>query len=476
MSLAPMSVSGLISGLDTATLIQQLMYLERQPIRNLESRITLAELQREAYQGVNTKLLTLKTAAEALSSAETSETRTATSSAPDAITATAAADAAEGSYTFRVMQLAQTSQVTSNDYADADTTPIGAGTIDIDIDGVNVGTVNVSATDTLQDVADAINALDIDAVASILDDGSGPNRYRLLVTSKVSGAEGQLDLTENIGGFSLSDVTVGQDAEVELGTTNPLTITSSTNTFANVAPGLTISVGRVTDPGAGWPFSRPTEYVTVTVGPSVSSTDMVQRVQAFVGAYNAAMEQIEGLYLYDSENEEQALLQGDTTLRFIRSDLSEFIVDPVAGLPDELNMLFQIGVTLDGEGALSLDTDVLEAKLAEDPQGVQALFADAADGISTRFGDRLDYITKETDGQIANAVDALNTRISDFEAQVERLDELLDMREERLRAEFMAMEQALAALQTQSAFFLTQFALMGNTSNDGGTMGMLLGS
>jgi len=459
MSVAPLSVSGLISGLDSATLVQQLMALERQPIRDLQARISLAERQRDAYQDINTKLLALKTAAEALAGVTATGEKTVTSSASDAMTGTATASAVEGAYTFRVIQLAQSSQVGSDGQAAAFTFS-GAGSIDIDIDGVFAGSAVVAAGATLQDAADAVNALGIDAAASVLFDGTD---YRLLVTSKISGALGQLTVTDTTGDLSFSDITAGQDAEIRLGTTTPLTITSADNTFTGVIAGVTFTVFQET---------APADTVTVTVGPAVTESDMAEGVKAFVEAYNAVVDRIDELYTYDAEGERAALLQSDTTLRFIKSDLSRFVIDPVAGLPNPLNMLFQIGITLDGQGVLQLDESVLDTQLQADLAGVQALFEDAADGISGRFSTRLDYITKPTDGQISFSIDRLDQQITGYEDQIERLDELLNLKEQRLRAEFVAMEMALATLQAQSSFFLQQLA-MGGMSSGGGGGGLL---
>lgn len=58
------SVGGLISGLDTNTLISQLMQIERQPILRLQARIEIFEAQRDAVREVRTQLTTLRNAAQ----------------------------------------------------------------------------------------------------------------------------------------------------------------------------------------------------------------------------------------------------------------------------------------------------------------------------------------------------------------------------------------------------------------------------
>jgi len=54
------SVGGLISGLDSNTLIRQLMQLERQPIIRFQERISRLESQQEAIRDIRTQLLTLR--------------------------------------------------------------------------------------------------------------------------------------------------------------------------------------------------------------------------------------------------------------------------------------------------------------------------------------------------------------------------------------------------------------------------------
>ncbi len=452
------SVSGLMSGLDTATIVQQLMSIERQPVYQLENRLTLATTRQEAYRDVNTKLLSLMTAAEALTGDGAFTENSASSSDEAAITASATDNTPEGVYSFAVTQLAQTSQVTSDGQA-VGYVMAGAGTIDIDIDGAFAGSAAFNAGDTLQDIADAVNALGIDATASVLNDGTDE---RLIVTSKDSGAAGQLTVTDSTAALNFSDLTVGQDAEIEFGADSPITITSSTNTFSGVLEGLSFTVHRETDPGAFFPPS-PAETVTITVG--AETTGVVDAVQEFVDSYNEAIGRIDDLYTYDLDSEKSALLQGDTTLRFIKQDLTTFISAEVPGLPAGLNSLFQLGVTVDSQGVLNLDEDVLQAEIANDPNAVSNVFGADPGGIARLYADRLGYITDDFDGQIQMAIDYQDDLITNYQDQIDRLEALLEIRESRLAEEFLRMEQALAQLQTQSAFFAQQLGTSGGGIN-----------
>ena len=78
--MAGMSVDGLISGLDTTSLINQLIQAEAAPQTAFKSKVSEAQAAVAAYQGINTRYAALRTAAEAVANADTWSTPTATSS------------------------------------------------------------------------------------------------------------------------------------------------------------------------------------------------------------------------------------------------------------------------------------------------------------------------------------------------------------------------------------------------------------
>ncbi len=115
-------------------------------------------------------------------------------------------------------------------------------------DGLYERTFNVTDSTTLQQLADQINGSSSGATASILNDGS-TNGYRLQLTSKTSGLNGELLIDGGGVGLDLTTLSRAQDAEIVLGSdpTTGLVIRSSTNTFTNAAPGLTVNVTGVSD-------------------------------------------------------------------------------------------------------------------------------------------------------------------------------------------------------------------------------------
>src|SRR5919107_1213137 len=108
-----LSVDGLISGLDTTTLVSQLVAAEALPQTRLKTQMTAAQAAADAYRAVNTKVDAVRTAAAALTADGLAAARTASSSATS-VTASATSTAVPGSrLSFTVASLASTASFIS---------------------------------------------------------------------------------------------------------------------------------------------------------------------------------------------------------------------------------------------------------------------------------------------------------------------------------------------------------------------------
>ena len=181
------TISGLVSGLDTKSMIAQLMTIERQPITKYEEKISSNDKKLSAMQEINTQLLSLKSSLDALMEADTYTATSSTTSDSSVATIESDANAATGSYKLtRVSQLA-----TSTVMRTSSTNPgsglggsIGADK-DIALSEANFGitptnggddngkfTINGVTieydvdTDSLQDIIDSINSSGAEVTAS----------------------------------------------------------------------------------------------------------------------------------------------------------------------------------------------------------------------------------------------------------------------------------------------------------------------
>ncbi|MCZ6675707.1 MAG: flagellar filament capping protein FliD [Candidatus Poribacteria bacterium] len=181
--MSDVSFSGLSSGIDTASLIEQLMQLERRPIRRLERQQTTISHKEEAVQSFNTKLSALKSSAETLTNEKTFQAFQASTPENDVLSISVDNDTAVGSYTVEVSQLAKAEQLSSGVYTDK--------TAEIGLSGnilINGTVVDLDSTDTLENIRDKINAAKADVTASILSVST--TDYRLLISADSTGTTG----------------------------------------------------------------------------------------------------------------------------------------------------------------------------------------------------------------------------------------------------------------------------------------------
>ena len=113
---------GLISGIDTAGLIDQLMAIEARPRTLVEQRVADLTTQKTAFLDINARLLALKISASAFADDDVFATKTATSSDSSAISATATNSAVPGTYNIAVSRLVANQQLITEGFADTDTT------------------------------------------------------------------------------------------------------------------------------------------------------------------------------------------------------------------------------------------------------------------------------------------------------------------------------------------------------------------
>lgn len=166
------SSTGLISGLDIGSIVQQLMQIESKPLTLLKNRIAEKQQEQLAYQSVNALLTASLTSVTRLSQSSSFRVKTATSSNADALSVTADTKAATGSYRFTVAATASTHQVASQGFLDRDATPVGAGTL------------------TLENPRGRI---DVDTELSMLNGATGVRRGQIRIIDR-SGASSQIDL------------------------------------------------------------------------------------------------------------------------------------------------------------------------------------------------------------------------------------------------------------------------------------------
>ncbi len=165
---------GLISGIDTATLIDSLITLESRSKFAIERRISDLSAQRTALLDINTRLLNFKNASRAFRFDDVFRSTLANTSNEEVLTATAGTSAQLGTYQFRVKQLVSNSSLMTRGFTDRDSSGIGLQTLSFEF-----GQGTLSQDRRLED----------------LNGGAGVARGEVLITDK-SGNSATIDLTD----------------------------------------------------------------------------------------------------------------------------------------------------------------------------------------------------------------------------------------------------------------------------------------
>jgi len=466
--MSTMSIGGLASGLDTAAIIAQMMALERRPRTLLDTKQTLIETRQNLLRDFQTKLRAVQTAAADLRSVGLwAQTQSVTSTDDRKVSATTSSGAGVGGYQLEVTQLANSAQRTFTF-----TRPAADGTVTID------GHATAYRADmTAQEFATAINSdRDATVYASALDDGT------IVLSSRRTGYSDdfiQVAATSTLA-EDPSKARAGRDA---LYTVDGVAGRSSENVIRDAIPGVTLTLRGVTT------ASGP---VTISVGAPGNDAEAIQRkVQAFIDAYNGAVDAIRSKLTEKSVPDERTqqdikngvpdrrtaaqlkagVLFGDRQLNSVLDAMRTAIYTPIRGLPAAMDSLADLGISTGAPasstsadtlaGKLTLDAERLTKALTEDPNGVRNLLqgVDNAGGWARAFESALNDAVK-TDGIIDSRIDGADDELKALRDQMRQMDVRLSLRERSLTAMFTALEVALAKSQSQSAWLSSQLGAL----------------
>ena len=220
---------GLVSGLDTSNIIQQLLSLQRLPVVRLEQRAASLQETSTALKTLEANLLTLATSIQTLGNKDTFSKLSVSNNDVAQLSATATNSAVPGTYQFQTLRKASAFQSLSRGFANADAQAVGTGTITIhngghlssptSLDslnggsGIRRGTIRVTDRSGATADVDLANAYSVADVVDAINSESG-----ISVTASTRGAG--LVLTDT-SGASANDLAVedinGGAAAIDLG-------------------------------------------------------------------------------------------------------------------------------------------------------------------------------------------------------------------------------------------------------------------
>lgn len=391
------TIDGLISGIDTQSVIDGLLKVSQSQIDRLNTNKSEIVAKQTAFNGIEAQLVSLRGKLSSLGRSQNNvlEGKIATSSDEDTLQVSANRDAINGNYTITVNSLAATHQLASSVFESADS-QITEGTLSIQVGNGSEATVTIdSSNNSVQGLVDAINATTEDAFASLVTDSNGT---RILLTGRQSGAEETIQITNNLGptsgsatqpDFSGAPVQVATDASIQIGSgAGAITVSSASNQFEGVIEGLTINVSS----------ANPSKPVNIGVSNDVESSTTA--IEGFVDAFNSLMDFIDSQSRYDAESNQAGTLLGNRNVQAIQNEIRNRLVFSVSGIDSNLNQLSAIGLKFNDSGKIFIDSAQLSNVLSGQMDGVDTsdvkrLFS--LDGQSTNSG--VEFLLGSTETQ-----------------------------------------------------------------------------
>jgi flagellar hook-associated protein 2 len=451
--MAGISLSGMASGMDTNSIVDQLMAIERNKIVKQNLRTKAIEAQATGLRDVQTKLRALKGAAEALRSPVLwANTQTVESSDAARFVVERTGMAPAGAHSFAVRQLAAAEQEGFTYTASA--TP-GSLT-------VGGKTVAIPANAKPSDLAAAINAnAELPVYATALDDDT------IVFSSRQTGSTGAFDVVSDQLTADPAQTRAARDAEysVDGGATWK---SSASNVISDAVVGLKITAKGIT---------AASESINVGVA-GVNTAEVKDKLKAFVTAYNDVVTttraKLDEKGVRDPQTAADAAkgrLFGDTGLTGVLSRLRTTMSDAVAGVADgTMDELHELGIstgkgsggasTADARmGKLVVDDARLDAALAN-PTRVRELFGA---GSSPGFAQKIEKVLDDeagTSGVLAERLKVNSAEQKRVKDRITTIEQRITVQEKRLRDQFTAMEKALSLSQSQGSWLMGQISSM----------------
>jgi flagellar hook-associated protein 2 len=513
-----MRIGGLASGMDIDQLVSDLMKAERMPLNKLTQKKQTFEWQRDGYREMNKLLAELKDLTLDMRLQNTYSSKAVSSTNQSAITATAKADAPNGSYTVNVERLATaairasqtgisldpTKKIDPNAKLSTQTAKLkdvfttnANGELEFTITTFNEnGSSNIftktynPSEKSLNDILKDINGSNL-GVRTFYDSSSDKVVMERTITGDLNPGGMEIAFSGPTADFFTNTFQMkdANGVEAESGGTNAkftynngLTVEPPTNSYT--LNGISFTFNAVTNGNA-----------TVTV--SNNTDKAVDKIVQFVNKYNEVIEKINGKLseerfrsykpLTNVEREElsekqieqweekakSGLLKNDSILS---SGLNQLRLDFYSPLSDTVakegfRQLAEIGIKAStnylDKGKLIINEATLRTKLQEDPDAVYNLFA--ADGTTTgtkgiirRIEETITSTVKNIEAKAGkstwtNQQFTLGRNLTSLDKDINRFEDRLIQIEDRYWRQFTAMEKAIQQSNQQSMFLMQQF-------------------
>ncbi len=366
-----------------------------------------------------------------------------------------------------VRQIAQGQVASTTAFSGGGATVIGTGTLTL-----SFGTATISsgamtdfapgaappvaitigaANDTLQGVADAINAAKAGVIASVITDGNGAQ----LMVKSATGASQAFELTGSSGleslniGRGASGSAINATAQNALIALDGVEVSYPVNSISNLIPGVRLDLVAAS---AG---------TKVAIGATRPSEAIGQAVTNFVDTFNQVYRLVK-----DAVDPAAGPLRGDPAAKDLLRQLKSMTLTGLlpATLDETPTALADVGVATQRDGTLRVDSARLAKVLTTFPDQIEAMFASGA-GLAAALSKVAESAVGKTSAKGIGEATGLTASLLNYgkaQGKIEVDQENALAAAEKLRTrmtqQFAAMDSKVAAYKSTQSFLTQQIA------------------
>ncbi|HEX4155116.1 MAG TPA: flagellar filament capping protein FliD [Acidobacteriaceae bacterium] len=437
-------------GIDVNQAVSASLSAAEAPEQQWETQESILQSQESALTQIQTGASNLDTDMQSLNSVTGPlAATTVTSSNSSVVTATSASGSASGNNVVIVKSLATNDSWSSSTLASASTT-VPAGSFTITPGDGDATTITTDGTQTLSDLASQINGDSLGLSANVITDSSGS---RLSIVSNTSGSASDFTVTTSgYTGFGFTEVEAGADASL---TVNGNQISSASNTVTGVVPGLTLNL-----------LGTSSSPVTLSVAPDTSQASTA--IERFVSDYNTLISAVNTQFSY-TDGVGEGVLSDDPTVRTLQSDLLQSIdytYTPASGTTTMPN-LSSMGITMNSDGTLSVDSATLDNALKNNYSDVQQFFQGASlNGFANSMDQQLTSFTSPGDGAFTVDLQSMSSEYTSLQSDIANFQtNVIEPLQTRLQAQYSQAEVALQQLPIEMRNVDAELGINSGASN-----------
>jgi len=405
MSTSPFTISmpSLLSGqgIDVASTVQQLVAAAEAPEQQWQSEQLSIQSAEGVVNQINTDLSSLLSNVNALQDAGGAlQSVSATSGNSNIVTATATAGASLATHVVTVNNLASTASYYSDAAGLTTTSTLGSGSFDITTSSGRQ-TINLN-NQTLGQLATSINNNNLGVTASVVTDSAGAH---LVIVANNSGAAGGFTIDDsNDPKLGMTLGSSGKDASINI---DGIPISSATDTVTGAIPGVTLQLQS----------AAPGQQVQIQTSADTQAAS--QAVTDFVNSYNSVIQDLNS-QLAVTQNSDGSTsanpLESDGTVSLVQQQLMNFMTQAF-GSDSTYNTLGSLGISMNNDGTLAVDSTQLNAALNGDYSGVLNFFQSTS-GFATGLSAQLTQLTDPTEGAFNLDLQGMQSTYSSLQDQV----------------------------------------------------------